>query len=358
MKNVKKILPMGIPVISSFPNYANPLSILQLNSSSRLWCLSNLTVLSCKKIKLSNNELELGLVLFTDTFMDLGCNLWEICPYLYVNQIEKDMIIEKGFVPSIIDFIDKDRYSYFYVNREKIEAYHSKIGSHDIFVYGYNLQEKTFYVSDFFYTKYESKAIPFEQLESGFVHSTQHPQAVLDQFITLTNHLPEYLKRRLNEYEKRIGLDNYRNIIIDRIIEYLGYHWNSNYMYKDSDIVYGIKVYDAFIEAFSINKTFNYNIVNALSALKDHKIVMFEISKSYNLSTCIIDMWSQIIVKIKKIIMKYIKYNFIEDEKKKREILANINTELKNTKEIDLQAMSLMLFQLQNYGKNSDNFLR
>ena len=346
--NLVKILPIGQPIIASFPNYANPLCILQLNESSKLWYLSNLSVLSCIKNVSRDNELELGIVLFNDSSMFLGCNLWEICPYLFANHIDRNVIVRDGIVTTIINNISVNHYCYFYVEMSCVEVYKKIHGPHDIFIYGFDLENKVFFAADFFRGKYEQKAIPFSQIERGYMEVTEHPMAVMDHFITITDQLPSFRKKRLQIYEEHIGADTYREIIIERIFEYLRYRWNSNYMCKNTNIVYGIDVYDAFIECFCRNKIFNYNLVSALCLFKDHKIIMTEICKEYNLSEHVKKTWEQVVEKVRILINLYLKYGMVKEELKIK-ISKNIVNELKELKKKDLYAMSMTLLEMKNF---------
>ncbi len=99
----------------------------------------------------------------------------DTCKWIICQKIDRDLILNRwgSIINFIIEYINNDNYvhtmiNYFYVpvsprfNRAHLH--------HDILIYGYNLIEKVFYVSDFFHKgKYGFEEISFCDFEKAYL---------------------------------------------------------------------------------------------------------------------------------------------------------------------------------------------
>lgn len=278
--------------------------------------------------------------------MILGSNLWEICPYLFVRSIDRVTIntFDIKIVDFVISSINRNCYCYLYVKTDEIEAYKNRKGSHDLFIYGYDLQDEIFYCADYFESNYEKAKIPFEQVKKGYANFNEHPLPAFDGILTITNDLPIYYQKRLQQYETYFSEQNYIRIIIELINEYLHYRWNDKYMFDSKEFVYGIDLYDTYIEYFKSCDYFDRDIVNSLCLFSDHKKIIHELCLYFDLSNNTKGIWSNIKTQLITLILKYIKWGFDSKISIKNEIISSL-LELKT---MDMRAMLLTLKELQD----------
>lgn len=159
--NKKKILDIEMPDITTYPIYAHFCAIMQPHKETREWMLSNFLQI-CSNLKVLN-------------FYDFN---YRYTPYLNVQRIGKSFLKECKI--NIIDFIIKSIsngfYVYLLVKKKYISAYELQTGFlgklnesvHNILVYGYDVQERDFYVADnFVHGKYAFLKCTFEEMENA-----------------------------------------------------------------------------------------------------------------------------------------------------------------------------------------------
>ena len=111
---VKIVLPVVKPVIDCYPDLANMLSILNCEKLADSWIATNFIQLVYRR----NEKTSYGSFL---DFMRMGndISVYEHCPYLYVNHIDKYFV--EDLFPNIFEFIlyclQKKTYLQMYTNK-------------------------------------------------------------------------------------------------------------------------------------------------------------------------------------------------------------------------------------------------
>lgn len=153
-----KILPKTDTFITTYPKDSNALSILLQHEETFDWLLNSF----------------IQLTSYDNTYLDYYDFYYRNCPILDIQRINKSFIL--GAYDNLTDFlieaIEKDYYIYLPVNTKYISEYQSKSDwTHDLFVYGYNKNEKIFYISDNFeYGKYSNSTCTFEEFDRAIRH--------------------------------------------------------------------------------------------------------------------------------------------------------------------------------------------
>jgi hypothetical protein len=160
----KKTLPFKYPPITSFPPHANLLSVILNYKESLPWFFSHYIQLVCLK--------DICDPAFRVDFFKPA--LWHNCPFIYNQKMSRDLISRKwkSFIDFIIDCLDLGHYLMFNLDTYFVSAYplyrkfHRR---HDIFIFGYDLDKKTFDVADFFiHGKYNTAKASFLEIEKGY----------------------------------------------------------------------------------------------------------------------------------------------------------------------------------------------
>lgn len=265
----KKILPMNYPLITSYPNHANLLSILSGNEENLSWFY--------------NFYLQLSFRQGRDALLDFyiannGIPILKYCPLITYHGLSREFAADKWC--SIIDFIMDSIHSGYYVHlvvdRFFIPAYemYGKIHSdHGILVFGYDTSEKIVYIADFFKGyKYGYTTAAFSAFEDAY-----HAGDRIDWLCGIV-----LLKE--NKYNVRRAFD------IGILKELLGDYLNSDNSYNRSilikqqfhtdEFVYGLQIYEAMEK--QIKSVFagaaNFDI-KPYHVLWDHKKLILSIIK-------------------------------------------------------------------------------
>ena len=150
----KIILRTRYPWIATYPIFANPLSILQCVQYTYNYIYSSfIQIICCKK----NGAI---------SFYDFN---YRYCPLLNIQRISKEFMKEQSnYIESIKFFINKGYYLYMLVNPKYISIYHSEEDwCHDLFVFGYDDESRSFHIADNFTGKYEQRTCSYQELENA-----------------------------------------------------------------------------------------------------------------------------------------------------------------------------------------------
>lgn len=241
MNNEKpqKILPVSYPVITTYTQHADLLSILGNYEQTQPWIFSNYIQLYLNR-DFNHN--------WGDFYFPLPYELRpsDCCKWIYSQKISREFIREKwnSIVAFIIDSINMNNYVHMMVNRYYIPAYwHYQKSStmHDILVYGYDLEEESFYVADFFkYGKYSFERVSFQDFSQGYMTMGE-----------TTNPGQDFFNARVYLYEYNPGCDysfSFENITT-AIRAYLNAetpeYWNMYNRDNKQDIVFGREVFSS-----------------------------------------------------------------------------------------------------------------
>ncbi|MBU3198544.1 hypothetical protein LL037_18950 [Clostridium estertheticum] len=161
-----KKLTTNYPMISSYPFHANLLSIISNTDEYLSWFYNYYIQLEIPPI---GHWLGTRLDFYTPL-------LWKSCPWIYYQRISRDLLAKKwkSICEFIIDSIDLGYYAYFNIDRFYISEYdssHKEHRVHDIFVFGYNLKNKTFNIADNFRdNKYYYANASFDEIMESYLN--------------------------------------------------------------------------------------------------------------------------------------------------------------------------------------------
>ena len=165
MANIKK-LPVTYPMITSWQWHATLFSILSDDDNAKKWIFSNYIQLRCYNIQ----EIFTGDDMLLADIMPGSSSLKE-CPYLITSIMTKQQI--ESYTGNIIDFIiktiDLDGYVYGVFDEARILSDYDVDYKfpHELFIYGYNMDEEVFYVGDFtFKDHYSYNTVSFADIEN------------------------------------------------------------------------------------------------------------------------------------------------------------------------------------------------
>lgn len=221
---MKKILPMKYPEITSYSIQSNVLSIIANYEETLPWYHSHFVQLCCDK-----QSLMIG-------FTDWAHNDTIFVPRQHVDNSLIKNKWESNICEFLINSINLDFYNYFYIDEYYIpdsNAYQSYKFVHNVFVYGYDIEEEIFFIAGSLKDgKYMFTRCTFTELENAYKSVSQI----------------EDLLGGVTMYKyKKISVDFDLNFVANSIIEYL-YSKNSFqydkrlHIYKD-EFIYGISVY-------------------------------------------------------------------------------------------------------------------
>lgn len=158
----KKCLPLVEPDITTNPYVTNKLGVLSSFKENQPWILQNFTNIWMQK----NFRLN-----YLSDFLYFSS--YRFCPFIKEFEICKSLVDKKWetIVEAMIDIINTGLYVYLNINTVFIPLYKNFENNqmHDIFVYGYDMDEKVLYVADFFqYGKYSMKKVSFNDFIKAY----------------------------------------------------------------------------------------------------------------------------------------------------------------------------------------------
>lgn len=274
----KVVLPVKYPAITSWQWHATLFSILGDDENAKKWIYSNYIQLRCYNISEYTSGDE---ILLCD--MMPGSSAMKECPYLIFSLITKPQI--ESYCGDVIDFIVKtiDLGGYIYGAFDEARMLSPvAIGdykfSHELFIYGYNMEEEIFYVGDFtFKDKYSYSTVTFEDVKRGFNALEAGEDHVFRDDYKGT--------RGLYVIQKNVNTRYYDidPILIKRtLIEYLEGSDTKNHFRmmrnRFDDTIFGLNVYDALIKRVEkqLKKEEPDFDIRALHIAYDHKVLMHD----------------------------------------------------------------------------------
>lgn len=273
----KMVLPVKYPAITSWQWHATLFSILGDDENAKRWIYSNYIQLRCYEIPEYTSGDE---ILLCD--MMPGSSALKECPYLIFSLITKPQI--EAYCGDVIAFIVKTLelggyvYGAFDEARMICNASVDFKFSHELFIYGYNMEEEVFYVGDFtFKDKYAYTTVKFEDVKRGFdVLSAGEDHVFKDDYKGT---------RGLYVIQKNVDSRYYDidAVLIKRTLEeYLnGEDTKSHFRMmrnRFDDTVFGVNVYEALKNR--VDKQLHAEEpdfdIRALHIAYDHKVLMYD----------------------------------------------------------------------------------
>lgn len=162
---MKKILPMEISQITSHPGTAALFGILQSFGIGKEWIYTNFIMTETYILQEEQYKQHLDFV------MDPPYEIALVCPYVLRSEWQGEAIrtiINDDIVNIVEKAINIDNYVFLLVDEDKF----LHIGHpffHELFIYGYDNEEKFFYVGDFtFHGKYSLERISYDELKEAY----------------------------------------------------------------------------------------------------------------------------------------------------------------------------------------------
>lgn len=273
----KAVLPVKYPAITSWQWHATLFSILGEDENAKKWIYSNYIQLRCYNIA----EYTTGDEILLCDMMPGSSSLKE-CPYLIFSLITKDQI--ESYCGDVIDFIVKTIdlggyvYGAFDEARMLCDVSVDYKFSHELFIYGYNMEEEIFYVGDFtFKDKYSYTTVSFDKVKSGFDALSAGEDHVFRDDYKGTRGL--YVIQK-NTDAKYYDIDPV--LIKQTINEYLNCEDTKDHFRmmrnRFDDTIFGVDVYDALLRR--VDKQLHEEEpdfdIRALHIAYDHKVLMLD----------------------------------------------------------------------------------
>lgn len=273
----KVVLPVKYPAITSWQWHATLFSILGEDENAKRWIYSNYIQLRCYNIPEYTSGDE---ILLCD--MMPGSSAMKECPYLIFSLITKPQI--ESYCGDVVDFIVKtiDLGGYVYGAFDEARMI-SDVSvdykfSHELFIYGYNMEEEVFYVGDFtFKDKYAYTTVTFDAVKRGFdVLSAGEDHVFRDDYKGT---------RGLYVIQKNVDSKYYDidRVLIKRTLEeYLtGADTKEHFRMmrnRFDDTVFGVNVYEALKARVDkqLHKEEPDFDIRALHIAYDHKVLMLD----------------------------------------------------------------------------------
>lgn len=184
----EKILPVTYPPLTTYPGYANALSIFCSHEEAYDWMYSHYLQIYVTQIIINSEDKENAYPTagfapsffgdydnrrLTNTICDGLFLDREKCPFLNIFEIPNELIMsyDSSYVSFFKRCIDQSMYIYAHTDVAKIKEYKlEEEYDHPIFIYGYNDDEKVFYFADFLdnYFKYTFTKCSYDEIENAF----------------------------------------------------------------------------------------------------------------------------------------------------------------------------------------------
>ena len=276
MANIKK-LPVTYPMITSWQWHATLFSILSDDDNAKKWIFSNYIQLRCYNIQ----EIFTGDDMLLADIMPGSSSLKE-CPYLITSIMTKQQI--ESYTGNIIDFIiktiDLDGYIYGVFDEARILSDYDVDYKfpHELFIYGYNMDEEVFYVGDFtFKDHYSYNTVSVADIEKGYSVISAGEDHMFKDDYKGTRGLYVIFKNSDTPY-----YDVDLSYIRDTLREYLNSMDSKNHFRmmrnRFTDTTFGINVYDRVLNRINeqTSKDEPDFDIRALHLMYDHKVLMYE----------------------------------------------------------------------------------
>lgn len=249
---MKIVLPVVKPIIDCYPDLANMLSILNCEKLADRWIATNFIQLVYRR----NEKTSYGSFL---DFMRMGndISVYEHCPYLYVNHIDKNFV--KDLFPNVFEFIlyclQKEIYIQMYTNKRYLPQKNPPDYNfmHETFIFGIDMEKRVLYLADFYDGKYCQIECDFDSFNLAYLNSFPD-NAYYKSEIFLGTNLAKYNMNKiiLLQYNRHDLYTPDVQIIKTKIEDYITGKDSFNritesYIASGYDFYYGVDFYDQLI---------------------------------------------------------------------------------------------------------------
>lgn len=260
---MQKKLAMHKPAIQTYPKHANITSVLAKHNNFNEWLFNNHIQLFCATYKGETSH-----DTYLDTYEPLHRTFYPLLEMQSVNKVlfSKCNIDACDF---LINCIDMGYYIYLSIDTFYIPLYKSgdNHSTHDIFVFGYDLDQKIFHVADFFQGHYSHNVTSFDSMQ----------QAVSSSF-TDDNEFKGIQMLKINTLNPTYSFDISHLKI--NLHDYL-FEKNTSYRYKEleaplsdeDDRTWGLGIYNSLLKVFE-EEVMPQATLRSFHALYEHKKLM------------------------------------------------------------------------------------
>lgn len=244
-----KILPVTLPELASYPGMTNFFSIIGINKTTLPWICDHF-------IQLIAPEKQFGDYATTANFYDVmfpySMPMGISVPFLFTNLISRVLLAntQNDLIHYVERFIDEGYYVQVYLNQFYIkhsDNYRVRNLFHPTFIYGYDYENYTVNIADFYGGKYKQVTINFEALNQSFVFSDDTDISKLPFWVQNV-----YLYRKIdvvynqNIYLMRQSISDYLNSTDSFHKMKICNNWAS------SNFRYGLAYYDYLIDELNV----------------------------------------------------------------------------------------------------------
>ena len=262
-----KTLPVTYPMITTYTQHAQLLSILESYEFTKGWIFSNFIQLYMNRDYKHN---------WGDFYFPLPYELRpsDTCKWILSQKIKRETVVKKwaSATDFAVDCINSDNYVHTMLNYYYVPSsvrYKRLNLLHDMLIYGYDLDEKVFYIADFFRNgKYCYEVISFSDFEQAF-----------NTYNIATNH--DYLNGLIYLYNVNKNCDYEFSIhnITSSIKAYLDNsipeYWDKYNRKNSENIVFNREVYNTLINYITAKMDDRSEIdIRPFFLLADHKKMM------------------------------------------------------------------------------------
>lgn len=331
-----KKLDIKIPPPSlAYGHIINPLVVILAHPDTENWFYSNYIQLCSMKHPFVYGEEDVELMnFFPKYFSDFDSF------YLRVHNITDDIIdlTEDNLISHMIEWIEKGYYIQTFLNEGEIPG--TYMCSHKIHAlneqlfYGYNLEEKVFYITVFNEKDHFSESvISFEALKKVFF--SDKCRELVEQCEWLC--VGKKYGMNLFKFKEYVKYEFNLNVVINSLEDYVNASNSAENLswltQEKKDFVFGVDVYKSLIDWLNLHNNEPVDI-RSVFELWDHKKIMYDrieflINKGFLTEKKYLEEYRKIVDLSNDVRLLIIKYNII----RKRELIDRIiNTlnELKN----------------------------
>lgn len=324
----QKKLPIMEPIVNTYTSYGALFSILPKSAFS--WVMNNFIQL--------NFVYEWNMATF-----DYHRMLMSNCPSIDYYEETEEMLMQRkeGIREAIVNGINRNDYLFIYGDRYYIRAaaeYGKYHVPHEIFVYGYDLNENLVYIADNFQQgKFIFTSCTFDELTDAY--------SKMDSDISFL-HTVRYLKVHDNEYCKL----NIRQII-NGLEAYVNSYESFDILGNPPKRIYGVEVID-YILSQVLNANGGEIDIRFFHLLYEHKLLMEKrvnhlIEFNYIQASDIdIDRYKELKLTTLSLRNLVIKYNILRD----KDLQDRIYNKLKMIQQIDIEMLSHLIWVLKKQG--------
>ena len=349
---MKIILDVANSVVDCTPDIANLLSILKCQNWADEWLCTNFIQLVYRRDEKNSFGIFLDLM---RTGNDVY--IYEQCPYLYVNLIDKCFVEER--FSDVFEFVyyclERGFYIQMYTNKHYLPQKNAPEFDfmHETFIYGIDTEERYIYISDFYDGKYKRVKCDYSSFEKAYLNSFKDNPYYQSDIYFEYPHMVKYHMDKiiLIKYEKHNLYENNCNIIKEKIEDYISgrdsfKRMEESYLAVGYKYYYGIDFYDQMLTDIENNKLDirkPYVLYCHKVLLRDHLFIMNKCKFVKDIEQKLLPLIEELIIISEKLYKKYLKLIL-----KKNVYHEEIECLCKEYRELRIKDISFMTSLLDN----------